>query len=72
MFGCIFRSVRGVKRAGMQDKRAITSYFRFAQRRRLPTFTARALASNAHGGPRTCRGGVVLDGFPITFTGGLD
>lgn len=61
MFECIFRSVRGVKRTGMQDKRAITSYFRFAQRRRLPMFTAQALASNTCSGPKTCYKAFQLD-----------
>lgn len=67
VFECIFRSVRGVKRTGMQDKRAITSYFRFAQRRRLPMFTAQALASNTCSGPKTWGG--VLQGLPTGFTG---
>lgn len=68
MFECIFRSVLGVKRVGMQKKGEITSYFRFAQRQRLPALTARALASNARGGPRTCQGGL-LESLPIAFTG---
>lgn len=59
-----------MKRRRMWNKTAAASYFGFAQKRELPSFTAQALASRACSGPRICQG-PWLDGFLIVFTGGL-
>lgn len=57
MCGCIFRSVCGVRREKMQDKKVIADYFGFTHTKRgIARFTAWALEPRVHCGPRDCRG----------------
>lgn len=52
----VYRGVCGEKRARMWNEKAAAGYFGFTQKRRLPSFTAQALTSRAHSGPRICQG----------------